>query len=139
MVVVVPANKRDAEWALHQVLSCPAVAAALAWSETLDDRMFRRLQLAAQKGKSLGLLVRPASARASPSWSHARFLVLPLATPNRRERRVRVELIQCQGAQSDGAIELAIDEETGLIHETNPLPLVAELVSRASRRAAGAS
>ena len=59
-------NRADHDWAFDQALRCPAVAAALAWPESLggqlDGRTFRRLQLAAERSGSLGLLLRPAGA-----------------------------------------------------------------------------
>jgi hypothetical protein len=44
----------------------------------LADREFRRLQLAAETGGTLGLLVRPAQARDEPSWADLRLLVEPV-------------------------------------------------------------
>ncbi len=67
LLVVRAEQRADHDWALDQALRCPAVAAVLAWPESpagrLDDRTFRRLQLAAEAGGSLGLLVRPAESR----------------------------------------------------------------------------
>jgi hypothetical protein len=79
-VVVRPAKARDALWAWEQSLRSGAVAVALGWVETLNDRAFRRLQLAAETGGSLGFLLRPASCRAAPSWAEVRLLVRALPT-----------------------------------------------------------
>ena len=81
-LLLVHADERaDHDWALNQALRCPAVAAVLAWPETLggrlDDRTFRRLQLAAEESGSLGLFIRPASVRHEPSWADVRWLVEP--------------------------------------------------------------
>ena len=67
VVFVHPRNRRDQLWALNQSLRCRAVAAVLCWPEALDDRAFRRLQLSAEQGESLGLLMRPPSV---PRSSH---------------------------------------------------------------------
>ena len=78
LVVVRANNPADNLWALDQALRCPAVAAVLAWPEKLDGRVFRRLQLAAEEGGGLGLLVRPEAARCDPSWADLRMFVEPL-------------------------------------------------------------
>ena len=69
LIVVHPQNARDELWAAVQALRSPAVAAMWATIDRLDSRAFRRLQLAAQAGRTLGVLVRPASARGQPSWA----------------------------------------------------------------------
>src|SRR4051794_12453947 len=74
-VIVRPATSGDALWALEQALRCRAVTVALGWIEKLNDRAFRRLQLAAETGGNLGFLLRPASWRAEPSWAELRLLV----------------------------------------------------------------
>ena len=67
LIVVHPGNKADHAWALDQALRCPAVAAVVAWPESLDGKLdgrtFRRLQLAVEQGGGLGLLIRPESVR----------------------------------------------------------------------------
>ena len=60
---------RDELWALDQALRCPGVSAVWTWIDRLDPPAFRRLQLAAETGRTLGLLVRPASVRGRPTWS----------------------------------------------------------------------
>ena len=76
-VVVHAESAADNDWAMDQVLRSPAVAAVLAWPERLDGRTFRRWQLAVEQGGGLGLLLRPAAARADPSWADVRLLVEP--------------------------------------------------------------
>src|SRR5262245_29408053 len=69
LIVVHPQTARDALWAAVQSLRSPAVAAMWTSVDHLDDRAFRRLQLAVGDGRTLGLLVRPASIRGQPSWA----------------------------------------------------------------------
>ena len=76
-VVVRAESAADNDWAMDQVLRSPAVAAVLAWPEKIDGRTFRRWQLAVEQGGGLGLLLRPAAARADPSWADVRLLVEP--------------------------------------------------------------
>src|SRR5262245_21924641 len=75
MVVVHPRTAREELWAAVQSLRSPVVAAMWAEIERLDNRGFRRLQLAAEAGRTLGLVVRPAKVRAQPSWADVRLTV----------------------------------------------------------------
>jgi hypothetical protein len=73
LIVVRPRSARDELWAAVQSLRSPAVAAVWGMIDRLDGRAFRRLQLAAQAGRTLGLLLRPPSARGQPSWADVRL------------------------------------------------------------------
>jgi len=77
-IVVRPRNRQEAVWALEQALRCSGVAATLGWIDRLDDRAFRRLQLAAEHGGGWGLFLRPIEARKEPTWADLRWLVQPL-------------------------------------------------------------
>jgi hypothetical protein len=75
LLVIHPRTARDELWAAVESLRSPAVAAVWAEIERLDNRAFRRLQLAAHAGRTLGLLLRPASVRGQPSWADVRLEV----------------------------------------------------------------
>ena len=77
-IVVHPRNRQEAVWALEQALRCSGVAATLTWIDRLDDRSFRRLQLAAEQGRGWGLFLRPIAARKEPTWADLRWLVQPV-------------------------------------------------------------
>jgi hypothetical protein len=77
LILVRPTTLAEERWAWDQILRSAGVAALLAWPERLDDREFRRLQLAAETSGALGLLVRPLKARDEPSWADLRLLVEP--------------------------------------------------------------
>ena len=73
LLVLRPVNEADALWALDQALRCPGVGAVWTEWDWIDMRDFRRLQLAAECGGTLGLLVRSARYRGrSPSRWPAR-------------------------------------------------------------------
>jgi protein ImuA len=132
-LVVVQAAK-DAEWlwALDQALRCGGVAAALAWAPRLDGRTFRRLQLAAEEGGGLGLLVRPVRVRGQPSWANVRLLVESRPGTDGTGRRLRIEMLLSRGGKS-GRVEVEIDDSTNDVH------LVPQLADpTVGRRAAGA-
>lgn len=133
IVVVHPAGKPDFIWALDQALRCPAAAATLAWVDRLDGRNFRRFQLAAEQGATLGLLVRPAEARGEPSWADVRLLVEPLPSSGGAGRRLRIHLLRCRGKADGQTIEVVLDDETRGLHLVPPVGQPTR-----SRRAAGA-
>jgi protein ImuA len=134
LIVVQAVSQADNLWALDQALRCPGVAAVLAWPEKLDGRTFRRLQLAAEQGGGLGLLVRSGRVRHESSWAEVRLAVEPLlATAPDDPRRLKVELLRCRGGSSGRSIEVELDDET------HPLHLASRLAHPAAhRRAAGA-
>lgn len=148
-VLVVQARQAgDQIWVMEQCLRCPAVAAVWAPLERLGAREFRRLQLAAESGSGLGLLVRSSAARRAPSWSDVQMLVVPRtggADAVRGGRRLRIEITRCRQARPGGALELEIDVVTGAMqavsrpHEAFLMPPAAGLAdSTAGRCSAGA-
>ncbi len=127
MIVVRPGSRAEETWACDQILRSPGVAALLAWPERLDDRTFRRLQLAAQEGGVLGLLARRAEVRATPSWADLRLLVEPLATAPGNDlaspgkaftspgkaaggRRFRIEILHARGGGAGRAVEATLPD-----------------------------
>lgn len=66
-------------WAAEQALRCPAVGAVLGWAGHIVDRSLRRLQLAAESGRTLAILHRPAAAAHEPSPAALRLQLQPLA------------------------------------------------------------
>jgi len=87
-------------WAFEQVLGSGACDAALAWARQPKPRELRRLQLAAERGRTLGVLFRPRSAAREASPAVLRLGLMPLAAG------VRVTLLKGRGAVR-GTIELA--------------------------------
>jgi len=63
MLIVRPKNASEILWSAEQALSSGTCAAVLLWPETLDDQASRRLQLAAEKGRSWAIAFRPLAAR----------------------------------------------------------------------------
>lgn len=76
MVLLRPSSGADALWAIDQSLRSAAVAGV--WADLpmqIDDRDARRLQLAAESGRTPGLLVRRFQARGKPSFAEVQFYV----------------------------------------------------------------
>jgi len=116
VIFVQPETARDEGWAWDQALRCPGVAAVWGWVERVEESLFRRWQLAAEASGCLGLLLRPGSARAEPTWADVRWWVEPQAAV--ADRRLRVELLRCRQGGS-GSAELVLDEWSGQL--CNPL------------------
>jgi hypothetical protein len=144
LIVVHPQNARDELWAAVQALRSPAVAAMWIAIERLDSRAFRRLQLAAQAGRTLGVLMRPASAQAEPSWADLRLEVRKLQNTNCKMqianwknsamndlqslnslsvaagsplRCIQVQLMRCHSGPIGGAVLLEIDDAAYTVRE----------------------
>jgi hypothetical protein len=160
MIVVRPRNRQETIWTFEQALRCLGVAVTLGWINTLPDRVFRRLQLAAEHGAGLGLFMRPAEARREPTWADIRWAVQSLpgnvdglrhrekASPMQAGfvrpvpeefpvsissgRRLRVELLHCRGGTGGRALQLEISDETGAVLMVPPLAAPAS-VPRAAR------
>jgi hypothetical protein len=69
------ATTSDLAWAIDQALRSPAIAAVLAWPRRVDDRTFRRWQLAAESTGAVGLFCRPTTAWREASWAEVRWAV----------------------------------------------------------------
>lgn len=63
LLVVRPQGQMDTLWAMEQALRSGTCAAVVAWAEVSDERVLRRLQLAAEAGSCWAALCRPAHAQ----------------------------------------------------------------------------
>ena len=93
MLIVRPKDPGEVLWSAEQALSSGTCAAVLLWPETLDDQSGRRLQLAAEKGRSWAIAFRPPSARRQPS---AAALRLELQT---NAEGTRVHILKSRGGR----------------------------------------
>jgi hypothetical protein len=138
-IVVRPASAKEELWAIDQALRCRGVGVVWSPLASLAWRSFRRLQLAAEQGETLGLLLRPDRVRGLPSWAHLSLHVQPLVSGG--DRRWQVELLHWRGkwteqksssshltskqddqesiacAQTNRTIRLVLDEVTGALCE----------------------
>ncbi|HUO95316.1 MAG TPA: translesion DNA synthesis-associated protein ImuA [Steroidobacteraceae bacterium] len=67
----------DRLWAIEQALRSGGCAAVLAWLDAADDRWLRRLKLAAETGRTLAVLMRPARRRNDASPASLRLVLEP--------------------------------------------------------------
>lgn len=104
LVLVQARRPVDGLWAMEEALRCPGVAGALLVLAELDLTAARRLQLAAEAGGALGLLLRPddaAAAGATAALTRWRVGALPGAGGGAHDLgdpRWRVELLRSRGS-----------------------------------------
>ena len=84
-------NDEDARWAAEQTLRAGAAGAVLLWSESVDDRHLRRLQLAAETGQALAFLYRTPSVLRQPSPAALRIVLEP------DDHGLRAEIVKARG------------------------------------------
>ncbi|WP_424814028.1 ImuA family protein [Roseococcus sp. YIM B11640] len=82
LVLVRAARPADALWAAEEGLRCPAIAAALLFGATPDLTAARRLQLAAETGGGIGLLLRPDDESPGPTAALTRWRISARAASN---------------------------------------------------------
>jgi hypothetical protein len=135
-IIVRPRTARDALLALTQALRCSAIGTAIGAFERLDDRDNRRLQLAAEAGGTVGVLLRPLSALQTPSFATVRLLLDPMPSVRGR-RRIKLEVLRCRQAASakPQAAGLEIDDATGHVRTLSVLEFATD--SPAAARPAG--
>jgi hypothetical protein len=89
-------------WAFEQSLGSGASDVVMAWAQRRPrTREVRRLQLAAERGRALGVLFRPQRAEQEPSHAILRLRLEPVA------RGLRITLLKSRGG-IPGSVELAL-------------------------------
>jgi hypothetical protein len=113
MIVVRVRDPHDLVWAWEQALRSSATAVVWGRVEKLTCKEFRRLQLAAEHGKTVGMLVRGAYRSRDPSWADWGFLVSPClsAVPSWGCRRWKVQVVRCRGGKCGEEVILREKEE----------------------------
>lgn len=86
---LIRAQGRDAQWAAEQCLRSGSCGAVLCWPLQADDRVLRRLQVAAEAGQTLGFAFRPLAAASNPSPAALRIAV--------EGQPSRLRVLKCRG------------------------------------------
>lgn len=100
-LVVQARNDADALWSTEQLLHAGS-GALLLWCRDIETTAMRRLQLAAEKGDGLALLMRPLAAAVAPSVAALRLRI------ERIEGTPTVEVLKCRGARPTQRIALTV-------------------------------
>jgi protein ImuA len=103
VMVVRPRGGADGLWAVEQTLRAGTCGAVLAWLNTADTGVMRRLQLAAEAGNSWGVLFRPQRMAGQASPAALRLKLEPTA------RGLAVHVLKRRGGWATGPIYIEKD------------------------------
>lgn len=116
LLIVNTEKNTDALWAVEQTLRCKSFGAVVAWPEAVKDRDVRRLQLAAEAGRSVGFLYRSPAAANEASPAAIRLKLLRDA-----HDQLRIDVLKCRGARS--GVSLIIQNTNTAAHLPPPFSL----------------
>ena len=109
-----PKTIADENWAIAECLRCRGVSATIASPRRLSRIEARRFQLAAERGRGVGILLRPYDRTAHVYSAATRWLISP-QRGLRTVQRWRIELIHGHGGQVGQAVILEHHRETNSI------------------------
>ena len=119
LLLLRPPSARDEVWAVAECLRCPAVVAVVAAVPRLTRVEARRLQLAAERGGGVGLLLRPWGT--SDVYAAAtRWLVAP-APGDADAQRWQVQLVHGHGGRVGQHVILEVSRETNAVRAVEQL------------------
>lgn len=95
---IAPKDRIDALWAAEQMLRSGLYAAVALWSPALEAPIERRLQLAAETGRSVGIVAH-AGAYGAHSIAAVRLQLKPAPAA------LQVEVVRCRGARPGQQLE----------------------------------
>jgi hypothetical protein len=121
-----PQQREDVIWSIAECLNCKGVAATVATVDRLSRIEARRLQLAAERGGGIGLLLRPmirtqAGAQAPQIYAAATRWVVAPARGERTVQRWEVKLIHGHGGRIGQTVILEHSRETNLMRTLDKL------------------
>jgi hypothetical protein len=93
LLIVRCRNDGDELWAYEQALRAPECGAAFAWSAARDERVLRRLAVAAREGRTWGVLWRRPGQHAIATAAPLRLALAP------HERRLAVRVLKRRGGE----------------------------------------
>jgi hypothetical protein len=114
LLVIRAQGTEDVLWAFEQTLRCKSFGAVLAWPAEVKDREVRRLQLAAEAGRSIGFLHRPPAAAREASPAALRLQLQGLAGGG-----LNIHILKCRGGRSGISVQarLALVDRRPSLHE----------------------
>ncbi|CAG0985360.1 hypothetical protein BURK1_01971 [Burkholderiales bacterium] len=111
--VVRCARPDDALWACEQALRAPECGAAFAWLPTHDERVLRRLQVAAREGRTFGALWRRPGDRGGAIAAPLRLGLAPCDGP--RSKLLAVHVLKRRGGALDRPVIVDVrNQEPGI-------------------------
>ncbi len=124
LAVVSPARPADTLWATEQALLSGAPDAVLSWTEQVDPRQLRRLQVAAADGSALAFLFRPARAAQESSVAPLR-----LRLSSGREGTLTIHILKRRGPPLAAPLHLILPRPARWRSHDSSTPLAGPGVS----------
>lgn len=90
-VVIKPPDGSECLWGLEQTMRAAVFGSVVGWVNNIDVHVLRRLQLAAETGRCVGVLMRPSQAASQPSPAAVRLKL------SRIGGRLDVEVLKARG------------------------------------------
>lgn len=114
LIVVRGCTGSEALWAYEQALRAPECGAAFGWMQSHEERVLRRLQVAAREGRTWGVLWRRPGQRASATAAPLRLALAP------QHGTLAVRVLKRRGAELAQPIVLDLARAPGA--PLHPLP-----------------
>lgn len=116
IVLIDVSSDADARWAAEQTLRAGAAGAVLLWSDSVDDRHLRRLQLAAETGQALAFLYRTPAVLRQSSPAALRIVLEP------QGQTLRAHIVKARGGHACVAhVDLAHHGSDAVVRHRLPL------------------
>lgn len=128
LLLLRPKTAEEEIWALAECLACKGVAATIAQPPPLSRVQARRLQLAAERGGGVGILLRPHTAASLHHAAVTRWLVEP-ARGERTVQRWKIQLIHGHGGLLHQSVYLELSRDRHQ-PQTDRVRATAELADR---------
>ena len=107
LVIIRGCSAAEALWAYEQALRAPECGAAFGWMQAHEDRVLRRLQVAAREGRTWGVLWRRPGQRASATAAPLRLAL------SSQQARLAVRVLKRRGAELSQPIVLDLARAPG--------------------------
>ena len=122
-LLVIKADKpADILWSFEQTLRCKSFGAVVAWPVAVKDREVRRLQLAAEAGRSIGFMYRSPAAAREASPAAVRLLL------EADRDGLRIDILKCRGARGGISVQMNRNDDRSAAAE-HPLPATGRSVA----------
>lgn len=109
LLIIDASSEEDTLWAFEQTLRCKSFGAVVAWPNVVKDREVRRLQLAAEAGRSIGFLYRSPAAALESSPAAVRLKLRSTKT------LLQVDILKCRGARGGISVTLGSSNTTAQV------------------------